>query len=256
MQFFAPLPRVTDRRNKCSGARVGASKTKTKTKTKDDGQDQDQDQDHSHLLAVEYLNHKSNNTTKSKAMKLNSISILTLLLAASYGPFVEGRVGSGYQDDSETESYLSPTAMPSSVPSSMPSVLKELDDQLEVEPTETLDSAPGPPSSFSDFCWLDAYGRGIGTIPSECPPDKVKIGLLCYSKCPSGYARFGFDCHQICPDGFRDDGLFCRKAEYGRGAGYPWKFGDPLNNSRMIRRCEADYGKGKCEAWGAVVYPK
>jgi len=29
-----------------------------------------------------------------------------------------------------------------------------------------------------------------------------------------------------------------------------------LNDSGMYRRCEADNGKGNCEKWGAVVYPK
>ncbi len=37
---------------------------------------------------------------------------------------------------------------------------------------------------------------------------------------------------------------------------YPWQFGDPLNDSGMFRRCEADHGRGNCEKWGAVVYPK
>eukprot|EP00977_Amphora_coffeiformis_P000433 scaffold111_cov149-Amphora_coffeaeformis.AAC.11 len=106
------------------------------------------------------------------------------------------------------------------------------------------------------FCWRDSYGRGVGKIPTECPSGKEKIGALCYSKCPSGMKRFGFDCHSVCPSGFRDDGLFCRKAEYGRGAGYPWKFGDGFNDRGMYKRCEARHGRGNCEKWGAIVYPK
>ena len=106
------------------------------------------------------------------------------------------------------------------------------------------------------FCWRDSYGRGVGKIPTECPSHKEKIGALCYSKCPSGMKRFGFDCHSVCPSGFRDDGLFCRKAEYGRGAGYPWKFGDGFSDRGMYRRCESRHGRGNCEKWGAVVYPK
>lgn len=43
-----------------------------------------------------------------------------------------------------------------------------------------------------------------------------------------------------------------RLAEYGRGAGYPWWFSDWFSNKGMIRRCEADHGKGNCEPWGAV----
>jgi hypothetical protein len=64
-------------------------------------------------------------------------------------------------------------------------------------------------------------------------------------------------CWQSCPDGFRDDGGFCAKPEaYGRGAGYPWQFGDALNDSGMISRCERDHGAGNCEKDGAIYYPK
>lgn len=92
-------------------------------------------------------------------------------------------------------------------------------------------------SNQSTFCWKNSYGRGVGTPLSTCPAGKEKIGLLCYSKCPAGFSRFGFDCHQNCPSGFSDQGLFCRLLEYGRGAGYPWKFGDGLNNHGMYSRC-------------------
>lgn len=70
------------------------------------------------------------------------------------------------------------------------------------------------------FCWKDSYGRGVGKIPSTCASNRDRIGLLCYTKCPAKMTRFGFDCHSICPSGWRNDGLFCRLAEYGRGAGY------------------------------------
>ena len=108
----------------------------------------------------------------------------------------------------------------------------------------------------NEFCWKDSYGRGVGTVPKACKSNQDRIGLLCYNKCPRGQKRFGFDCHSVCPSGMRDDGLFCRKAEYGRGAGYPWKFGDALNDRGMFKRCERKHGKRKCEKWGAVVYPK
>jgi EGF domain/Calcium-binding EGF domain len=106
------------------------------------------------------------------------------------------------------------------------------------------------------FCWKATYGRGAGLIPTECPSNKEKIGLLCYSYCPSGYVRFGVDCHSVCPDGLADQGLFCRRLEYGRGGGYPWHFGDCLCNDGMIGRCEYDHGRGNCEMWGAIAYPK
>ncbi|KAF0689818.1 Aste57867_18776 [Aphanomyces stellatus] len=44
--------------------------------------------------------------------------------------------------------------------------------------------------------------------------------------------------------------------DYGRGEGYPWKFGDALNDSGMILRCERDKGKGNCESCGQIIYPK
>jgi len=89
-------------------------------------------------------------------------------------------------------------------------------------------------SSAPEFCWRDSYGRGVGGIPFICPEGTEKIGLLCYKTCPAGYYRWGFDCHQYCPDSsdWRDDGLYCRKYEYGRGAGYTY-FGT----------CVADHGQ-------------
>lgn len=111
-------------------------------------------------------------------------------------------------------------------------------------------------SAEPTFCWKDSYGRGVGRIPSSCASDRDRIGLLCYTKCPSGMHRFGFDCHSDCPSGWADQGLFCRLAEYGRGAGYPWKFGDGFNDKGMYRRCEADHGRGNCEKHLAIVYPK
>ena len=101
-----------------------------------------------------------------------------------------------------------------------------------------------------DFCWKDSYGRGVGTIPKACKHDEDRIGLLCYKKCRKGTKRFGFDCHSVCPRGFSNQGLFCRHAEYGRGAGYPWKFGDALNDHGMRHRCERDHGKGNVGAEG------
>lgn len=107
------------------------------------------------------------------------------------------------------------------------------------------------------FCWKQSYGRGVGKVLTDCPAGKEKIGALCYTPCKSGYSRQGtFDCQQECKPGWRDDGLFCRRAEYGRGAGYPWIFGDPLNDSGMFSRCERDHGRGNCEKSGLVVYPK
>jgi hypothetical protein len=111
-------------------------------------------------------------------------------------------------------------------------------------------------SDGKDFCWKDSYGRGVGTVPPACAPGQERIGLLCYDKCGKGMTRFGFDCHSVCPEGMADQGLFCRSAEYGRGAGYPWKFGDWFNDDGMRTRCERDNGAGNCEKSGLMYYPK
>ena len=122
----------------------------------------------------------------------------------------------------------------------------------------TLSATPSQAATDDgkEFCWKDSYGRGVGTVPQKCKSGYDRIGLLCYKKCGKNMKRFGFDCHSVCPSGMRNDGLFCRKAEYGRGAGYPWKFGDGLNDKGMKKRCEAKHGKGKCEKNGAIFYPK
>lgn len=105
-----------------------------------------------------------------------------------------------------------------------------------------------------EFCWKDSTPRGVGTVPEACEAGRERIGLLCYSKCPAGTKRSGFDCHSVCPDGMRDDGLFCRAAEYGRGAGYPLKFGE-LNLDGARARCAAENPQG-CEQNGVIIYPK
>ncbi|XP_039281362.1 uncharacterized protein LOC120350719 [Nilaparvata lugens] len=110
-------------------------------------------------------------------------------------------------------------------------------------------------TATSDFCWKDSYTRGVGKVPARCAENQVGIGLFCYDNCPAGYSRFGFDCHTDCPADFRDDGLFCRHAEYGRGVGYPWKFGDPLSDRHMWARCLRDHPEG-CEKHLLIVYPK
>lgn len=101
-----------------------------------------------------------------------------------------------------------------------------------------------------------SYGRGVGE-PLGCGPNEDKDGALCYPRCKSGYTGVGPVCWEKCPSGYADTGGHCAKpAPYGRGAGYPWKFGDALNDSGMFARCEASQGSSNCEKWGAVVYPK
>ena len=112
-------------------------------------------------------------------------------------------------------------------------------------------------STSTGLCWKRSYGRGAGKGIDVCPQGLEQIGLLCYDPCPAGYERFGVDCHQTCKTGWRNDGLFCRLAEYGRGGGYPWQWGDPaFNMGPAWGRCHNDHGNGNCEWWGALVYPK
>lgn len=111
------------------------------------------------------------------------------------------------------------------------------------------------------YCYRQSYGRGVGEV-LECPPGYIAdetggpVGL-CYPKCKPGYQGVGPVCWQKCPEGFRDDGGFCAKpAPYGRGAGYPWKFGDKaFSLEDAKRRCEKANKQG-CEKNGAIYYPK
>ena len=76
-------------------------------------------------------------------------------------------------------------------------------------------------------------------------------GLLAYPVCADGFSGVGPVCWQSCPESFDNHGAYCGKpSSYGRGAGYGWFFNDPMAN------CEKDQGRGNCEWWGAVVYPK
>lgn len=107
------------------------------------------------------------------------------------------------------------------------------------------------------YCYRESYGRTAGTPLTACGANEEKNGALCYPKCRPGYSGAGPVCWQTCPHGFKDIGVSCTKpAAYGRGTGYPWKFGDPLNDRNMFKRCEHQHGRGNCEKYGAIVYPK
>jgi pimeloyl-ACP methyl ester carboxylesterase len=93
-------------------------------------------------------------------------------------------------------------------------------------------------------------------IGTDCPPNRDLDAGLCYPKCAAGMKGVGPVCWQGCPSGMTDHGAGCTKpAAYGRGAGYPWKFGDGLNNDGMLSRCRKDNPSG-CEMDGAIAYPK
>lgn len=117
-------------------------------------------------------------------------------------------------------------------------------------------AAPANPLTDADMCWTESRTRGAGTFPTTCGPNEDYDAGLCYPKCQAGYVGVGPVCWKSCPPGYRDDGGFCAKpAAYGRGAGYPWKFGDGLNLDGARARCEKENRQG-CEKYGEIMYPK
>ena len=103
---------------------------------------------------------------------------------------------------------------------------------------------------------MHATASGAGAS-LRCAPNEDLDGALCYPKCQAGYKCVGPICWQDCPASFRDDGSFCAKlGPYGRGAGFPWQFGDPLNDSGMFNRCIAANGAGNREKSGEIVLPE
>ena len=102
-----------------------------------------------------------------------------------------------------------------------------------------------------------ASGRDVGRIPARCAANEDNHAGLCYNKCRRGYKGAVTLCVPNCPRGYRDDGLYCFKpAPYGRGAGYPWKFGDKafsLDGARA--RCKRANRQG-CEKSGQIIYPR
>lgn len=111
---------------------------------------------------------------------------------------------------------------------------------------------------FATFSLVALAWPGVAQAKEACEPGLEKSGLICYKPCKDGYKGVGPVCWQRCPEGFRDDGAFCAKpAPYGRGVGYPWKFGDkPFNLDKAKRRCERDHGDGRCHQSGLIYYPK
>ena len=102
--------------------------------------------------------------------------------------------------------------------------------------------------------------RGVGRIPDrKCPNSKVEYAGLCYSlPGPDWYVSAPGFIAKRCPPGWRDDGTTCwvDAETYGRGVGYPWQFGDGFNLNGAWSRCERDHGRGNCEQYGEVIYPK
>jgi len=122
-------------------------------------------------------------------------------------------------------------------------------------------SATVPIQDDPSVCVRHDYGRGVGTVLKvKCHSGEDQWGGLCYPKCRTGYSSVlcclcrKSDCEGMSTS---SDGASCIKPKpYGRGVGYPWKFGDGFNDRGMFRRCERAHGRGNCEKYGLIVYPK
>jgi hypothetical protein len=73
-------------------------------------------------------------------------------------------------------------------------------------------NTPGVPSGYSGLTGLDLtkknYGRGAGTIPTNCGAKQNDAGL-CYSGCNSGFYGVGPVCWQSCTSGKTDCAAGC-----------------------------------------------
>lgn len=104
-------------------------------------------------------------------------------------------------------------------------------------------------SSEEGFCWKDTYGRGVGTIPTDCGAGQQKSGLLCYPSCAAGYTGVGPVCWQQCPAGYTDDGAFCRKDVSiisANNSSCPWYDTCGLTFSKGCSTCPAGYTNDGC----------
>lgn len=55
----------------------------------------------------------------------------------------------------------------------------------------------------------ESYGRGAGTIPTNCPAGQQYDAGLCYQPCRSGFSGVGPVCWGSCPAGYADHGATC-----------------------------------------------
>ena len=95
---------------------------------------------------------------------------------------------------------------------------------------------------------------GIQTSTSTSTSTKT---CTCTTTTTTTTTTTGSVCKQDCPKGWKDLGTSCQKPPaYNRGAGYGWKIQDGFTNKGMFNRCEHDHGKGNCEEYGSIVYPK
>ena len=92
----------------------------------------------------------------------------------------------------------------------------------------------------------------------HCKKNQELNAGLCYEPCKKGFRGVAHVCWPDCPGGYKDIGISCTKpAPYGRGVGYPWKFGDKAFSLEAAKnRCNKDNPSLGCEKWGAIYYPK
>ena len=106
------------------------------------------------------------------------------------------------------------------------------------------------------YCYKRSHPRHTEGL-TTCANGYEKNGELCYPLCRDGYYGNGPMCQIRCPEGFKDDQVStCWKpVDYGRGAGYPWEFGDtPFSLDDARRRCQNANPQG-CEKYGEIIYP-
>ena len=121
---------------------------------------------------------------------------------------------------------------------------------LSLAEVEVWMSAPTATSTPKDgVCWKDTFGRGVGTIPTECGAGQEKSGLLCYPACSAGYVGAGPVCWETCPAGYKDDGAFCRKDASiisANTSSCPWYDACGLTLAKGCSTCPAGYSNDGC----------
>jgi hypothetical protein len=70
---------------------------------------------------------------------------------------------------------------------------------------------PPRAEASGDKCYKMSYGRGVGTIPTECPDGYERNGALCYPLCRDGYEGVGPVCWGTCDPGYMDQGWLCAR---------------------------------------------
>lgn len=114
-------------------------------------------------------------------------------------------------------------------------------------------------SPADGVCWKRTYGRGAGTVPTECPGGDRDAGL-CYPKCEAGYVGVGPVCWQSCAPGYTDDGALCRRDAHitsANNSACPWYDKCGLTFKKGCSTCPEGYRNDGCTCRRDVhVYAK